>query len=257
MALIRLDHTPETIKVCTSLFVILPDPSKVGLLPIRSRKVLYLYHGLSDDASAWQRYSSIETVANQYGLVVIMPSVGRSFYTDQPNEQMYFTYLMKELPQYLEDVFGLRPKREDTLLAGLSMGGHGAFKAALLHPEMFGAVASFSGVLTFDFLQYRTDDPRNKEFSYLFGDLTKLPGSMHDPKVWLQKASGNPSNLPKLYVACGKQDDLYPINNIFYEICQQFGIPVDYLEEDGKHDWYFWDRQVKRFIELVLGPPPA
>jgi putative tributyrin esterase len=255
MALIRLDHTPETVKVNTPLNIILPDPGRIKAIPIRKRKVLYLLHGLSDDASAWQRYSSIETVANQYGLVVIMPSVGRSFYTDLPNGQQYFTYLMKELPQYLEDVFGLRPKKEDTLLAGLSMGGYGAIKAAFLYPERFYAVASFSGVVTFDFLKYRPDDPRNEEFSYLFGDLTKLPGSMHDPMVWLQKAASNSIELPKLYVACGKQDDLYPINKIFHATCQQLGIPVDYLEEDGKHDWYFWDRQVKRFLEKTLGSP--
>ena len=255
MALIRLDHTPETVKVSTPLNIILPDPGKIQGLPIRKRKVLYLLHGLSDDASAWQRYSSIETVANQYGLVVVMPSVGRSFYTDQPNGQLYFTYLMKELPQYLEDVFGLQPKREDTLLAGLSMGGYGAIKAAFLYPERFHAVASFSGVVTFDFLQYRPDDPRNEEISHLFGDLAKLPGSVHDPKVWLQKAASNPSALPKLYVACGKQDDLYPINQMFHATCQQLGIPVDYLEEDGKHDWFFWDRHIKLFLEKVLGAP--
>ncbi len=93
--------------------------------------MLYLLHGLSQDASAWQRYSSFETLADAYGLVVVMPSAGRSFYIDQPNGQRYFTYLTEELPQYLADVFGLAPRREDTFIAGSSMGGYGAFKAAL------------------------------------------------------------------------------------------------------------------------------
>src|SRR5512136_1624490 len=110
MALIRLDHVPETVKVCIPLYVILPDPGKMGEIPVARRKVLYLLHGLSDDASAWQRYTSIETLAAAYGLVVVMPSVGRSFYADQPNGQRYFTYLMEELPQYLKDVFGLAPR---------------------------------------------------------------------------------------------------------------------------------------------------
>jgi len=72
-----------------------------------------------------------------------MPSVGRSFYADLPNGQNYFTYLLEELPQYLSDVFDLSPRREDTLIAGLSMGGYGAFKAAFLHPERFAAAGSF------------------------------------------------------------------------------------------------------------------
>ena len=38
-----------------------------------------------------------------------MPSAGRSFYTDQPNGQKYFTYITEELPRYLREVFGLAP----------------------------------------------------------------------------------------------------------------------------------------------------
>ncbi len=79
----------------------------MGGVAVARRKVLYLLHGLSDDASAWQRYTAIESIAALYGLVVIMPSAGRSFYTDQPNGQNYFSYLTEELPRYLKQVFGL------------------------------------------------------------------------------------------------------------------------------------------------------
>jgi putative tributyrin esterase len=256
MALIRLDHTPDTVKVCTPLYLILPEPGKMGTVPLRERKLLYLLHGLSDDGSAWQRYSSIETVANEYGLAVVMPSVGRSFYTDQPNGQLYFTYLVEELPAYLKDVFGLAPVRENTFIAGLSMGGYGAFKAAFRYPERFAAAASFSGALSLAIISAMPDDPRQAEFAHIFGDLDKLQGSEHDSMVWLQKAAQNPAALPRLFVACGRQDDLYPVNQMFNAACQQFGIPLDYCEEDGKHDWHFWDRHIKRFLKIVLGEPP-
>ncbi|MEW5941709.1 MAG: alpha/beta hydrolase-fold protein, partial [Chloroflexota bacterium] len=212
MALLRIDHVPETVKVNLPLNVILPDPGKMGDAPVSKRKVLYLLHGLSDDASAWQRYTSIETIANAYGLVVVMPSVGRSFYTDQPNGQKYFTYLTEELPRYLADVFNLTPRREDTLIAGNSMGGYGAFKAALLRPELYSAAASFSGFLSLDFLRAYPDDPRLPEFRTLFGDLNKLPGSEHDPAVWLKRAAQNPSALPRLFMSTACQEDLYPLN---------------------------------------------
>jgi S-formylglutathione hydrolase FrmB len=70
MALIRLDHVSEAVKVNLPLNIILPDPGQMGSVPVRKRKVLYLLHGLGDDASAWQRYTSIETIANAYGLVL-------------------------------------------------------------------------------------------------------------------------------------------------------------------------------------------
>ena len=257
MALTRIDHMPETVKINLPLNVILPDPGRMGGVPVAERKVLYLLHGLSEDASAWQRYSSIETLAASYGLVVIMPSVGRSFYIDQPNGQGYFTYLTDELPQYLADVFGLAPRREDTFIAGNSMGGYGAFKAALLHPERYAAAASFSGVLSLAILQDMPDDPRQNEFAFLFGDLGKLSGSEHDPAVWLQRAATNPSLLPRLFIAVSRREDIYPLSGMFHAACQSLGVQADYHEEDGGHDWFFWDAQIRRFLAAVLGPIPT
>ena len=256
MALARIDHMPETAKVNLPLNLIMPDPGRMQGVPVRDRKVLYLLHGLSDDASAWQRYSSIETVASAYGLVVVMPSVGRSFYLDQPNGQAYFTYLVEELPRYLSDVFDLAPRRENTLIAGLSMGGYGTLKAALLHPELYSAAACFSGVLSLDIMNAETAGPRKEEFTLLFGDLSKLKGSEHDPAVWLKRASRAPAALPRLFVSCGRQDDLYPLSRAFPEACRALGIPVEYHEEDGKHDWFFWDAEIRRFLAAVLGPLP-
>ncbi len=254
MALLRIDHVPETVKVNLPLNIILPDPGKIAGVAVARRKVLYLLHGLSDDGSAWQRYTAIESIATLYGLVVIMPSAGRSFYTDQPNGQNYFTYLTEELPRYLKEVFGLSPRREDTLIAGNSMGGYGAFKAAFLYPELYSAAASFSGLLSLAFITAYPNDPRRGEFEYLFGNLEKMTGSEHDPAVWLKRAAINPGKLPDLYIACGRQDDLYPLNTQFYAACQSLGIQVEYHEEDGFHDWFFWNAQIQRFLAANLKP---
>jgi putative tributyrin esterase len=245
---------PETVKVNLPLNIILPDPGKIGDAPVAGRKVLYLLHGLSDDASAWQRYTSIETYAAEYGLVVVMPSAGRSFYTDQPNGQNYFSYLTEELPRYLEDVFGLKPKREDTLIAGNSMGGYGAFKAALLHPEMYAAAASFSGVLSLAVLNALPDDPRKAEFALLFGDLDKLSGGEHDPAMWLEKAAKDPEKLPRLFISTGTQEDIHLLSVMFNSACESAGVRVEYHEEEAGHVWPFWDAEIQRFLKRVLTP---
>jgi S-formylglutathione hydrolase FrmB len=254
MALIRIDHVPETVKVNSPLYIILPEPAKTGGLPVSRCKVLYLLHGHSDDGSAWQRYTSIESIAALYNLVVVMPSAGISFYTNQPNGQNYFTYITEELPHYLEYLFGLAHRREDTFIAGNSMGGYGAFKAAFLHPELYSAAASFSGVLSLAFLRVITDDPRLIELKYLFGDLSRLPGSEHDPDVWIKNASAQSTDLPRLYASCGRQDDLYPLNVFFNAACQSSAIPLDYHEEDGFHDWFFWNQEIQRFVAAILKP---
>ena len=255
MALIRIDHLPETIKMNLPLDLLVPEPGSMHGLPVRDRKVLYLLHGLSDDASAWQRYTTIELLAAAYGLVVVMPSVGHSFYVDQPNGQAYFSYLVDELPRYLADVFDLQPRRENTLIAGCSMGGYGAMKAAFLRPAQYASAASLSGLLSLEFMRLHPDDPRMPEFAYLFGDLRQLSGSMHDPLTWINHAAAHVADLPRLYLACGRQDDLYPLNLIFSAACQAQGIPLNYYEEDARHEWSFWDQQIRRFLLEALGEP--
>ncbi len=256
MALIRLDHTPQTVGVCLPLYVIVPDPGAMKEVPVRERKLLYLLHGLSDDASAWTRYSSIETVANDYGLVVAMPSVGRSFYADQLNGQRFFTYLTEELPAYLHAVFGLAPSREDTLVAGLDGRIWRVQDGFPLSRALRGGMQSFRRASSLDILD-NEDDQRVNELAYVFGDLKKLHGTEHDPIAWLDRATRSPATLPRLFMACGKQDDLFPLNQQFHAACQQRDIPIDYVEEDGKHDWYFWDRHIKRFLRLAPGEPQA
>ncbi len=254
MALIRIDHVPETTKVNSPLYIIIPEPTKTGGIPVANCNLLYLLHGHSDDGSAWQRYTAIESIAALYNLVVVMPSAGLSFYTDQPNGQSYFTYLTQELPHYLKFVFGLSPNREHTYIAGNSMGGYGAFKAAFLNPGMYTAAASFSGLLSLAFLRLPIDDPRLIELRYLFGNLNELPGSEHDPETWVKNASKQPELLPKLYASCGRQDDLLPLNMLFNAACQSAGLPIDYREEDGFHDWPFWNEQIKYFLAANLKP---
>jgi S-formylglutathione hydrolase FrmB len=188
-------------------------------------------------------------------LVVIMPSAGRSFYTDQPNGQNYFSYLAEELPEYLASVFNLRPARENTLIAGNSMGGYGAMKSAFLHPDRYAAAASFSGVLSLDVLKLiPEDDPRRAEFMQLLGELDKLSGSEHDPAVWLQRAVQDPSVLPRLFLSVSRQEDIYPLSGMFHAACQSIGISAEYHEEDGAHDWFFWDKQIRLFLARELGP---
>lgn len=257
MALIRLDHVPETVEVCLPLYIILPDPGLIGDIPLNQRKVLYLLHGLSEDGSAWERSSMIETYAREYGLVVVMPSVERSFYANLPNGQNFFTYLSEELPAYLKAVFGLAPKREDTLIAGNSMGGYGALKMGFNFPKRFGAVASLSGLASIEFLRLYPDDPRNKKFTATFGDLEELFGSPHDPLAWLKKAATQDIELPKLYIACGKQDDLFPLNQIFHTACDRLNISHKYVVEDGTHSWHFWNKHIQQFLEFTLGTAAA
>src|SRR4051794_11845719 len=133
MALLRCDFVSDVLEVGTSMTVLLPQAGEgqIGVTgarpdPEAGFPVLYLLHGLSDDSTAWLRYSSIERYAAELGLAVVMPQVQRSFYADEEHGGSYWTFLSEELPGIVGSFFGVSQRREDTFVAGLSMGGGGA-----------------------------------------------------------------------------------------------------------------------------------
>ena len=80
-------------------------------------------------------------------LIVIMPGAERSFYADMEHGYKYWTYISEELPSIMKSFFPISDKREDTFVAGLSMGGYGAMKLAFNHPERYAAAASLSSAV--------------------------------------------------------------------------------------------------------------
>ena len=78
--------------------VIIPDKRYNSEKPY---KTLWLLHGLTDDHTAWMRFSSIERYANEWGIAVVMPGVDRSWYTNTAYGVNYFNFVAKELPEVL------------------------------------------------------------------------------------------------------------------------------------------------------------
>ena len=254
MAHVRIDHVPGSSRVSLPLNIVVPDPAKMDGVPVSRRKLLYMLLGVSDDKTTWKRFSVMDAIASAYGLVVVMPSVGRSFYIDMLSGQQYMAYLAEELPHYLVDVFGLAPSREDTFIAGNSLGGYAALKTAFLKPQRFSAAASFSGVLSLDIAGITPDILRQAEFTLLDGVIGKITGSGHDPLTWLKQA--DPAALPRLYNYTGRQEDIHPLSACFQSACETSGVACEYIEEDGSNDSALWEKQVRHFLAAILGPIP-
>ncbi|MGB4406586.1 MAG: alpha/beta hydrolase family protein [Sphaerochaeta sp.] len=169
MALLHLFLFSGTLMMDTSVTIIFPQNCariREDRKPFFTGpyKVLYLLHGLKQNETSWIRMSSIERYVSQLPLVVVMPSVHRSFYTDQERGFPYFTYVADELPALVKEMFNISSKREDTFVAGLSMGGYGAIKLALSRPEQYGYAASLSGALDMVGLRSQQEDTSNERY---------------------------------------------------------------------------------------------
>ncbi len=256
MAFLQVQFFSDVLQVASTVNVILPEPKQgVGIQASKAGedpKVLYLLHGYSDDHTIWMRRTSVERYAAEHNLAVIMPAVNHSFYTNEYQVERYWDYVAEELPEIMHRFFRLSAKPEDTYVAGLSMGGYGAMKLALTHPERFAAAASFSGAVDIFANGERKTGDRLASFTRIFGDLTNIENSEHD-LFYLMKKNAKAQHKPRLYVACGDADFLYQDNLKFVPALRQNGWDVTYYEEpDVGHLWSFWDQQIKVFIPWML-----
>jgi putative tributyrin esterase len=249
MAVLQCDFFSDVLALNTSMTVILPQPTttqigltgSAGAAGAGGPPVLYLLHGLSDDHTIWLRYTSIERYVADLGLAVIMPQVHRSFYTDEVFGRPYWTFVSEELPEIAGRFFRLSTRREDTFVAGLSMGGYGALKLALRRPERFAAAASLSGAV--DLAARATGAPRPEDplmMRRILGD--RAPARTHDDLFSLVETV---DGAPPLFVCCGTEDALHAENLRFRDHCAAHGLTVTATFDAGAHDWAYWDAKIR------------
>ena len=246
----------QVLEMDTIITVVAPTKLKAG----GNHKVVYLLHGLCGDANNWVDFTRLPAYANEHDFIFILPSVGRSFYTDMKFGPKYFSYVVDELPKFAQTLFNISAKPEDTILMGGSMGGYGALKAALARPEQYGVCCAFSSGSLFmaEWLEdIRKDKPKAKNFyGRMIDDLEAMYGenlSCGDSDDLLDAAkrvSGH-SIKPRIYMSCGKEDYLLELNQRFAQEMEKLDYHYTYEEISGTHDWEFFDRALKRALEWI------
>jgi S-formylglutathione hydrolase FrmB len=254
MALIRCNFFSEALELGTSMTVLLPQPgaAQIGVSGQESEQpppVLYLLHGLTDDDTAWIRYTSIERYAAAKGLAVVMPQVHRSFYADEAYGMKFWTFLSEELPRIAANFFRISTRREDTFVAGLSMGGYGAFKWALRQPERFAAAASLSGALDAAYIQKHDLRPHMRSLTArVFAD--RVVQNTDEDLLHLVKTADREA-LPRLMLRCGTEDHTKAQNERFVAACRASGVPLDAAFGPGAHEWGYWDREIQTVLDWL------
>lgn len=111
-------------------------------------KTLYLLHGVMGNYTDWVTGTCIKRWAEEKNLAVVMPSGANMFYMDHPNaNENYSEFIGKELVKITRRMFPLSHKKEDTFIAGLSMGGYGAIRNGLKYHDTFGYIAGLSSAM--------------------------------------------------------------------------------------------------------------
>ncbi|ARK13391.1 alpha/beta hydrolase family protein [Fibrella sp. ES10-3-2-2] len=212
--------------------------------------VLYLLHGGSGSFRDWLTKTPDKTLlhrlADQYNLIIVTPDGDpTSYYFDSPlvKTSQFETFISKELVEKIDASYRTVRDKKGRVIAGLSMGGHGAMFIASRHPELYAAAGSMSGVMNINTATWKvTADfaaQRRVNLARLLGPAkegdTPYPGYTMVTLASQLKAN----NLP-LILDIGVDDFLIEGNRDLHRQLMANQTPHDYTERPGAHTWDYW-----------------
>lgn len=231
--------------------------------------VLYLLHGRGDKLTAWSRIVpdlDRMILAGQIPPVIaIMPDAPSSrragYYIDSqftgsadgklPAGAQMETAFTKDLIAHIDATYPTRTDRANRMVAGFSMGGYGALRYSLVHPELFGAAIVLSPAVYFPL---PPPDSSTREFG-AFGKGAK----QFDDDIYT--ALNYPATIPAfvatglplvMFIAVGDDErpladpaeavhDLdYEAHTLYNKIRRVPKITSQLRVVDGPHDWATW-----------------
>ena len=266
MAWFQISFFSECLRRSVPLNVLLPAESVGPGVPVKSTeqyRTLYLLHGYMGNAQDWLLNTKIQEMSQQFNIAVVMPNGYNGFYVDQPRSGIRGSeFISQELVSFTRKLFPLSDRREDTLIGGLSMGGWGALYNAFRHSDVFGSAIGLSPPMILEDAVHSTDEPnfmgiQRGYYETVFGNVDQILESEANLSLVAKRALDTGVVLPNLYIACGYNDKLVPDNRKFVSYLKSLGIDHIYEEGPGTHEWFFWDRYLRRGLEQIIPEPPV
>lgn len=261
MALVQVNFISKMLSRTVTFNAIIPlDKISFGeeeVVEAKPLKTLYLLHGAFGNYTDYLSGTRIQRWAEEHNLAVIMPSGENQFYVDKPSRgENYGAYVADELVEFTRKMFPLSYKKEDTFIAGLSMGGYGALINGLKYHETFSRIGAFSPGLMIDDIASRSELLSVTGWSMdfydnAFGGIDTIKNSDKDYYYLIDQLLENKKEIPKIYLPIGTDDFLLESVRGFKSFVDKREVPLTYIEDDGGHEWDFWDKYVKNFLEWL------
>lgn len=261
MAFIRAEFMSRSLKRIVPITVVIPSDttnfSGTGTNPAQPPyKTLYLLHGIYGSDMDMIANTNVMRLARERQLAVVMPAGENHFYVDDSNNGMkYGEFIGKELVEATRRMFPLSDQREDTYIAGMSMGGYGALMNGIRNYETFGYIASMStAVITKETLGPGMPNPTpmcDPDFQQAIWDYDTLDTNEKNPYVLLKKYADHRECLPKIMILCGESDPLFGNNQKLSKYMDELGIAHEFIPSEGGHNFDFWREAIVRILDWL------
>ena len=201
---------------------------------------LYLLHGSGDDDSGWTWIGRANFIADNLiadhkakPMIIVMPAghalphpapgEGKEHYAR--NAVVFQDDLLKDIIPFVEHHYRVDASPGRCALAGLSMGGGQSLAIGLTHPDRFAWIGGFSSG---------------------GGSLGGEPGK------FLGNAREMNAQLRLLWLACGRQDFLFKINQEFDALLSSRQITHEFHVTEGTHTWRLWRPYLRDFLQRLF-----
>ena len=257
MPYFRTDFVSYTMKRHVTISAIIPglidDEIIAGARthkPKADYPVLYLLNGYWGDSRSWERYTAVERYAEEYQIAIItfggennayvnLEDFMPGSYKDRIFPINYYDFLEKELPDFVESYFPVSARRDDTYIAGLSMGGYGALLHGFSNPSRYRAIGAFSPAAS------------AVKSGLLRPESASDPAIIekYEPLSIIRCQVEKGEELPDLYYSYGTEDFLFPMCQEFNAGLERLGVRhTTKIVEGMRHEWPLWDRELESFL---------
>ena len=228
--------------------VILPAAVGAG----QKLPVVYLLHGGDGSFRDWSNYSGVARYA-EHNVILVMPEGNSSYYTNSAErpQDRYEDYIVHDLISDVESKFPVAAGRSNRAIVGVSMGGFGAVKLALRHPEMFAFAAGISPAIDVPSRPFSIKRIQQWRFHRsIFGLWGSQTQRDNDPFVLARSA--DPARTPYLFLTCGEQEGLLPANRSFAALLAKRQFQYEFHTTRGGHNWNQWDAWLPSVFQSLL-----
>ena len=208
--------------------------------------IYILLHGVYGSSWIWALKGGAHKTANKLiknktikPAIIAMPSDGLwgdgSAYFSH-HQKNFDDWIVKDVITAIKENIPQAKNSTSICIGGLSMGGYGALSLGARFPEKFKAISAHSAITKLEQMQNFVEEPikeyyKEAKFRNVFDIILK-----------------NKSTLPPLRFDCGKKDILINHNRELNIKLIENGVNHTYEEFNGKHEWPYWIKYVKRTL---------
>ena len=232
----------------------LPLPYRVFLPPgyadgSRRYPVLYMLHGVAGDASEWQSIGLLEAADRmiQAGqiepMLIVLPNGGANYWVNHADGARWGDFLVDDVVPSVDGDFRTVTDRSARAIGGLSMGGEGALRQAMLNPDVFSIAAAHSPSLRTAY------DQLAPELQELYG--TQAEWRAASP-LWLTVDSDAAYRL-NIALDVGEDDPWRPNVEMLHSWMNSRGIAHRFDVLPGEHAAEYWIEYVDRYLAFYSG----